>query len=93
VFKRFVQSALQLGGLLAMPLNEEQSRRLQESLESRGVRNPLCPFCGRRGWTPGDVVNENVMDEERNVLMGEGRPMVQLICNNCSYIALFAFGD
>jgi hypothetical protein len=69
-----------------MPLNEEQSRRLQESLERRGVRNPICPFCGRRAFTPGDVVNENL-------LVGEGKPMVQLICNNCSYIALFAFGD
>jgi hypothetical protein len=73
-----------------MPLNEEQSRTFQAELESLGVRNPLCPFCGRRGWHTGDVVTENVMDEERNVHVGESASMVQLICNNCRYVALFA---
>ena len=73
-----------------MPLNEEQWRQFQAELESLGVRTPLCPFCGRRGWHPGDVVTENLMDEQRNVSLGGSVPMIQVICNNCRYVALFA---
>jgi hypothetical protein len=39
---------------------------------------------------PGDVVTENLMDEQRNVSPGGSAPMVQLICNKCRYVALFA---
>ncbi len=77
-----------------MPLNEVDRQQFRASLESVGVRDPICPFCSLRGWHLGrDVINANTMDEQGEVFVGEGKPMLPLICNNCRYVALFALEE
>jgi predicted nucleic-acid-binding Zn-ribbon protein len=67
-----------------MTLTHEQTHKLQEWMESRGV-NRNCSMCGCGQWATGEVVSGNDVTNQGHVL-----PMAQLICRNCGYVMFFA---
>lgn len=76
-----------------MPLSVEQTQRLQEHLRSKGVNN--CPVCGHRHLQTLDIIAAPVLDARGVVNIGGGEvapPMVQVMCQNCSHVLLFAAG-
>lgn len=72
-----------------MPIDQEQLNKLQSWLNSKGV-NPNCPACGHSKWTVGDVIAAPVFAGGGFNIGGPTVPMVQVICNNCAYVRLFA---
>lgn len=72
-----------------MPIDQEQLGKLQAWVNSKGV-NPACPACGHRQWTVGDIIAAPVFAEGGFNIGGPTVPMVQVICNNCAYVRLFA---
>jgi hypothetical protein len=67
-----------------MALTHEQSHKLEQWMDSRGV-NRNCPMCASGQWETGEIVSGTSVDDSGNVL-----PMAQLICQNCAYVMLFA---
>ena len=67
-----------------MPLNHEQAHRLEQWLNSRGIRFN-CPICGSTQWETGEIVTAANMSGQ-----GDELPMVQVICSNCGYVMFFA---
>ena len=67
-----------------MPLNREQAHRLEQWLNSRGIRFN-CPICGSTQWETGEIVTAANMSGH-----GDFLPMVQVICSNCGYVMFFA---
>lgn len=73
-----------------MPLNPSQQAKLQSWFEKHDV-NPNCPSCGRNDkWAAGEVIASPQLDEQSYRVEGMLIPMVQLVCNNCASILLFA---
>ena len=72
-----------------MALDSTQQQKLTDWMASKGVR-PECPACGSAGWTPGDIVAEMHM-RPGGLRIGEPvTALVQVICNNCAHVRLFA---
>jgi predicted nucleic-acid-binding Zn-ribbon protein len=67
-----------------MPLNDEQVNKLEQWWDSAGV-DRTCPMCGNGQWDTGEIISGSDVSGEGNVL-----PMVQVICQNCSYVMMFA---
>jgi predicted nucleic-acid-binding Zn-ribbon protein len=67
-----------------MPLSDEQVNKLEQWWDSAGV-DRTCPMCGNGHWDAGEIISGSDVSGEGNVL-----PMVQVICQNCSYVMLFA---
>ena len=72
-----------------MPLTPEQSKKTQDFL-NRKRRNHQCPSCGQSNWSPGDVIMAPVMQNGGVAMGGPSVPMVQVICDNCAYVQLYA---
>jgi hypothetical protein len=72
-----------------MPLTQDQAQKVQAFFTSRRARNQ-CPMCGSSGFTPGDVVQAPVLAHGGIHVGGPAVPMLQLVCNNCAHIILFA---
>lgn len=71
-----------------MPLDERQLEKLKTWFESKNV-NWSCVSCGHNMWSAGDIV---VAPRFKHgvVLGGPAIPMVQVICQNCSHVRLYA---
>ena len=67
-----------------MPLSDEQVNKLEQWWNSVGV-DRTCPMCGNGQWDAGEIISGSDVSGEGNVL-----PMVQVICQNCSYVMMFA---
>lgn len=67
-----------------MPLSYEQAHKLQQWLNCRGTSGN-CPMCGSSQWETGEIISGTDMDDQRSIL-----PMVQVVCENCGYVMLFA---
>jgi hypothetical protein len=73
-----------------MPLNQKQQALFKSWIDKHDV-NPNCPGCGKNDmWAAGEVVATSMLDEEGFHVEGKLIPMVQLVCNNCASILLFA---
>ena len=66
-----------------MPLTHEQVHKLKQWWDSTGVER-RCPMCGHGQWEAGEIISGNDVTGQGSVL-----PMVQLICQNCSYVMMF----
>ena len=73
-----------------MALTEEQKKKVGEWLDIRKKTNAVCPSCSLNNWDFGDVISAPVYTPG-GIAMGVSTvPMVQVICNNCAFIRLFA---
>jgi predicted nucleic-acid-binding Zn-ribbon protein len=73
-----------------MVLTEEKVQKVKEWLASKGT-NDTCPSCGRNFWNVGDIIVAPVLREDgKATLRGSTVPMVQLVCDNCAYVRLYA---
>jgi hypothetical protein len=73
-----------------MPLNEKQRTRFQSWIDKHDI-NPKCPACGKNDmWAPGEVIASPMLDQDSFRVEGKSIPMVQLVCNNCASVLLFA---
>jgi len=71
-----------------MPLTEVQERRLAHWCAARGIC-ATCPMCGSSNWSTGEIVTPpgggaaGFFDEE-------AAAMVQIVCDHCRLVMLFA---
>jgi predicted nucleic-acid-binding Zn-ribbon protein len=72
-----------------MALSAEHTKKLEAWMKAHNAANP-CPMCGSKHWGTGEIISAAVMQGKNTVLGGPSIPMVQVICDNCSYVALFA---
>jgi hypothetical protein len=73
-----------------MPLSQEQIDKLDKWFEAHNVQ-AICPLCGQQSWTGGDIISAPRWARREGVSIGGSSiPMIQLICDNCAYIQLFA---
>lgn len=75
-----------------MALTDRQKNTIQTNLQSK-IRG-TCPMCGQSNWTLGEeVVASNTTSLQGGMAIGgQFVPMVQLICNNCGFVAHHAVG-
>jgi predicted nucleic-acid-binding Zn-ribbon protein len=71
-----------------MPLTEVQERRLVSWCNARGIR-ATCPMCGSNDWSAGELVSPPPA-EASEFLDEEAAAMVQIICDHCKLVMLFA---
>ena len=67
-----------------MALSHEQVHKLEQWWDS-SEEDRKCPICGNGQWEAGEIISGSDVSGEGNVL-----PMVQVICQNCSYVMMFA---
>jgi hypothetical protein len=73
-----------------MPIDKSQQEELFAQLRANGVRED-CPACGSLLRRVGDIVAPPATpDGGGTVLGGPSFPLVQLICEQCSYVMHFA---
>lgn len=73
-----------------MPLSQDQLSTLQNWMVSKGVRS-TCGTCGTgTQWSTGEIVMAPVFSGGGMNIGGENVPMIQVICNNCAAVRLFA---
>jgi hypothetical protein len=67
-----------------MPLSHEQVHKPEQWWDSTGVERK-CPMCGHGQWEAGEIISGTDVSGQGSVL-----PMVQVICQYCSYVMIFA---
>jgi hypothetical protein len=72
-----------------MPLREDQEKQLVSWCSARGI-SARCPMCGENDWTTGEVFAATPTAGSKEETHGEGASMVQIICDHCKLIMLFA---
>jgi hypothetical protein len=73
-----------------MPINETQQEKLFEWLSEKGVRD-TCPACGCEARRVGDIIAPPPMPHGGGTVVGgPSFPLVQVICENCSFVMHFA---
>jgi uncharacterized Zn finger protein len=75
-----------------MALTKPQRETVLASLHRKVTG--ACPMCGQRNWTLGDeVVGSMATSLHGGVGIGGPLiPMVQVVCNNCGFVAHHAIG-
>ena len=71
-----------------MPLTEVQERRLVQWCTTRGIR-ATCPMCGNNDWNAGEIVAPPG-GEAAQSFDEEAAAMVQIVCDHCRLVMLFA---
>ena len=66
--------------IASMPLSNEQVNKLEQWWDSTGV-DCKCTMCGNGQWEAGEIISGSDVSRQGNVL-----PMVQVVCQNCSYV-------
>lgn len=72
-----------------MSLTTEQINKFNEHMNSKRI-NPSCNACGQKQWTLGDIISSPIFSGGGISIGGPSIPMVQLICQNCYHVMLFA---
>jgi len=73
-----------------MPLSEEQAKQLNYWMSQHRM-NPACPACGSRKWISGEIISSPLYVAGGGAAIGGPTvPMVQMACDDCNYIMLFA---
>lgn len=64
---------------------------LTEHFRSRGIQEH-CPMCGSEDLQIGDLIQGISVDLRGSLRSTDSRtiPMIQVICNQCSYVLLFS---
>lgn len=75
-----------------MALSEQQKETVLDNLKQK-VRG-VCPMCGKNQWTLGDELVASIAAGAGGGLGigGPYIPMVQMVCNNCGFVAHHAVG-
>ena len=72
-----------------MPLTEDQEKRLVNWVyEHKAYAS--CPACGTNDWSTGEIIAAPPHTGEARINGGETIPMIQVICDNCKFVMLFA---
>lgn len=50
----------------------------------------MCPICSCNSFTIGEIIISPIFDSDNTTFTEGGRPMLQLFCDNCYYVILFA---
>lgn len=72
-----------------MPLDQAQAAKVQAWIKAKAPTFRY-PACGSTNFTVGDIVSAPVRTAGGVALGGPDVPMVQVICNNCVHVTLFA---
>lgn len=72
-----------------MPLRDDQERKLVSWCSGNGV-DARCPMCSKNDWTTGEIVQVELAAESEEAGDSEGTSMIQIICDHCKLIMLFA---
>ena len=71
-------------------ITQRQRAKLQAVWTEKSI-NPVCPSCGKSRWQAGDIISPVVMNEDGSQRMGgDAIPMLQVICESCFYVRLYA---
>ena len=73
-----------------MPLAEWQLKKLENWLSTRHLWPRHCPVCRRGKWYAGDIILAPGSTGNGFSLAGPSVPMVQMVCDHCAYVLLFA---
>lgn len=73
-----------------MRLTEWQSDRLQKWLSTRHLSLRDCPVCKRGKWRAGELILSPISSGNGFNQGGLNAPMVQMVCDHCAYVLLFA---
>ena len=73
-----------------MLLAEWQSKRLQDWLSTRHLWPRHCPVCKRGKWHAGEIILSPISTGNGFSPGGSNAPMVQMVCDHCAYVLLFA---
>lgn len=72
-----------------MPLDAAQQQKVSQWMNSKGVLG--CPACSGVQLTVNEMISGAMVDAKGNQQIGgQHTPMVQVVCNNCMYVMLFA---
>ncbi|MCB2300642.1 hypothetical protein [Clostridium tagluense] len=67
-------------------------KTIDDALNKSGVKK-ICPFCEKNDFRMNNTVSSTVpMGEGRSYefITGVNTPVIEVICNNCGYVAHFA---
>lgn len=72
-----------------MPLTQTQQSTFQAWMMKH---NPTysCPICNRRNFGTGEIIAPPRFENGNINMGGSIVPMLQVICNNCAHVTLFA---
>jgi len=73
-----------------MLLAEWQSKKLQKWLSTRHLWPRHCPVCRRGKWRAGEIMLSPNSTGNGFSQGGLSAPMVQVVCDHCAYVLLFA---
>ena len=72
-----------------MPVPETQEKQLVDWCCGHAV-SARCPLCGKNDWTVGELFTVDPAAGLAQETDGEGTSMIQIICDHCKLILLFA---
>lgn len=78
-----------------MPFNREEfAKAFEGAVKRKTNRGIICPICSNGKWKiPGGYTMSSLQDELGAVKIGgPAMPKVQIVCNNCGFVAEIAIG-
>jgi len=72
-----------------MPLTQDQEKKLVDWCTARGIC-ATCPMCGNNDWSTGEIVAPPPIAEAADFVDEDAGSMVQVICDHCKLVMLFA---
>lgn len=72
-----------------MPLTQDQQQTIQSWI-NRHNPNFSCSCCGSHDFSLGEIIAPPTMQNGNINMGGQTVPMIQVICNRCAYVSLFA---
>lgn len=72
-----------------MPLTPDQMDQVRSWMEEKGI-DKTCPACGNTRWVTSEIIAPPVRARTGLAENPPQIPMVELTCDNCGYIRLFA---
>jgi len=72
-----------------MPLTKDDEKKLVGWCAVHEV-DAQCPMCRKNDWTVGELVRVEPAAGSENQNKGQGTSMIQVICDHCKLILLFA---
>jgi glutathione S-transferase len=73
-----------------MALDATQEQAAKQWLQRNLPLGLNCPYCRGNQWTFGDVIVATLYTPGAFTLGGPVSPMLQVVCNRCAHVALFA---
>lgn len=77
-----------------MPLTLHQHEQFEAWMEDHFPDSLPCPLCRNVVWASGEIITGLPVDRNGSASQkGYTAPMLQVVCQNCRYIALFEAGS